>query len=41
METKIIKDEIKEWENIWNQEIPLGARQDLIKRIEILLGDKE
>jgi len=29
-----IKGTIKEWEKIWNLTIPLGAKEDLIIRIE-------
>ena len=29
------KKEIREWKRIWGLIIPLGAEEDLIKRIEI------
>ena len=35
-----IKETIKEWESIWGKKLSLGSKEDLIKRIEILMEEK-
>ena len=39
MTKELIKQEIREWEVIWNTKLSLGSKEDLIKRIELLIEE--